>query len=36
MPRAYLHWATCYNLNHPNMWIERPILFQNNNNIKFK
>jgi hypothetical protein len=24
---AYLHWATCHNLNHSNMWIELPRLF---------
>jgi hypothetical protein len=30
---AYLHWAMCHNINHPNMRIECPKLFQNNNNI---
>jgi hypothetical protein len=25
---AYLHWATCHNLNDSNMWIEHPRLFQ--------
>jgi hypothetical protein len=29
---AYLHWATCHNINHPSIRIERFRLFQNNNN----
>jgi hypothetical protein len=33
---AYLHWATCHNINRLNMRIECPILFQNNNNMYFE